>query len=234
VPPVSIALEHAQDDDSAAAASIRIIIVDEHPIFRVGLRRLLETRPRLQIVGEAGDGLKAVALVRDLAPDILLIGLGAGRLRLDVLERIADLSTPVRTILLTRAVGMPGLMRALQLGACGIVPKDSAADVLFESIDCVMAGQYWVGVERAADLVASVRQLELARRRVKAFGLTHRELEILRGIVGGDTNRAIARTLSISENTVKRHILHIFDKVGASNRVELALFATHHQLVDVV
>ena len=102
------------------------------------------------------------------------------------------------------------------------------------SIDCVMAGQYWVGIERAADVVASVRQLEIARRRARAFGLTRRELELVRAIVNGETNKAIGRRFSISENTVKRHLTHIFNKVGASNRLELAMFAAHHQLVDLV
>jgi len=84
----------------------------------------------------------------------------------------------------------------------------------------------------AGDVGASVRRLDHARRQSQSFGLTHRELEIVRAVVNGDTNREIAARLSISQNTVKRHLMHIFNKIGASNRVELALFAAHHRLLE--
>ena len=213
---------------------IRIIIADEHCIFRHGLRRLLETRPGLKIVGETGSAEEAASLVRDLQPDILLLGLGpAGPFPLETLERMAAQGAVVRTILLTGSVDTPDVMSAaIQLGAAGVVPKDSATETLFESIDSVMGGDYWLGRERVLNVVEGVRRFDSARRRLKAFGLTRRELDILRSVVSGFTNKAIAGRLSISENTVKRHLTHIFNKVGASNRLELALFATHHRLVD--
>jgi len=213
---------------------IRIVIADEYPIFRDGLRRLLETRPDLQIVGETGDGLQAAALIRDLAPDILLLGIAASASAALEVVRISAMCGSVSTILLTASVDTPEVADAFQLGARGVVPKDSAADALFGSIDSVMDGHYWVGDNRVSNVAGSLRKLTVARRRAKAFGLTRRELEIVRAIVDGYTNKQIAKRSSISESTVKRHVTHIFDKLGASNRIEVALFAAHHRLLDCI
>jgi two-component system nitrate/nitrite response regulator NarL len=211
---------------------VRIIIADEHPIFRAGLRRFLETRPDFEIVGETSHGSKAVALVRDLVPDILLLGLGAsGCTALEVVQTTAS-CTSVGTILLAGSVDTPEVAAAFRLGVRGVVPKDSAADALFKSIDSVMDGHYWVGDKRVSNVAGSLRKLNLARRRTKAFGLTRRELDIVRAIVNGYTNKQIAQQSSISESTVKRHVTHVFDKLGASNRIEVALFAAHHRLLD--
>jgi len=220
----------------SAVQPIRLVIADEFPIFRDGLRRLLETDAGLQIVGDSGIGAGAVALVRAARPDILLLGPpSTHNLWLDTLRVLAEEQIPVRTILLVRAIDMSQVTTALQFGACGVVAKDSAADLLFKSIGAVMAGRYWVGeTEAFRDVVASVRRLDHARRAEQGFGLTHREIDIVRAVVSGDTNKEVAAHLSISENTVKRHLLHIFNKVGVSSRVELALFAAHHRLLEGV
>jgi len=219
---------------ATVAALSRLVIADEQPIFRDGLRRLLESQPGLRVVGEARNATEAAGLIAALNPDILLLSLaGSAPFPLEALEQLAIAGRPVRTILLTGAVNTPEVMSAaIQLGACGVVPRDSGPEVLFESIVSVMAGNYWVGRECVANVPASVKRLDTARRRTKAFGLTHRELEIIRSVLSGETNRQIARGFSISENTVKRHLSHIFDKVGASNRVELARFAAHHRLLE--
>jgi two-component system nitrate/nitrite response regulator NarL len=216
-------------------APVRIVIADDHPIFRDGLRRLLETDERLHIVGEAGVGSAAVALVCELEPHILLLGpaVATGPAS-ETLRQLAEAGLAVRTILLVRAIETAAVTDALQFGACGIISKDSAAEVLFESIESVMAGHYWVGHERASNIVASVRRFAASRRQAQMFGLTRREQEIVRAVIDGDTNKEMARRLSISENTVKRHLMHIFNKVGASSRIELALFAAHHRLLDNV
>jgi two-component system, NarL family, nitrate/nitrite response regulator NarL len=214
-------------------ASVRIVIADEYPIFRDGLRRLLETDASLHIVGDAAVGSAAVALVRELEPHILLLcPAPAADSASETLRQLAESGVPVRTILLLRSIDMPEVAEALQFGACGILSKDSAADVLFESIESVMAGHYWVGHERTPDIAVGMRRFATARRHEQRFGLTRREQDILRAVIDGDTNKEIARRLSISENTVKRHMMHIFNKVGASSRVELALFAAHHRLLD--
>jgi len=214
---------------------VRIVIADEQPIFRDGLRRLLETVPGLVIVGEAVAARQAAQLVRNYGPDILLLGLPpSGPFQLDELEDVLADGLPVRTILLSgsrSAETFEVMGAAMQLNAHGVVPKDSPPTVLFDCIDTVMAGRYCVGGESVANVATSVRRLEAKRRRLSAFGLTRRELEILRAVVSGQANKAIAHRFSISENTVKRHLTHIFNKGGASNRVELAIFAAHHQLI---
>ena len=125
-------------------------------------------------------------------------------------------------------------MKALQFCVKGVVLKDTASDILFRSIRSVMAGQYWLGRESVSNLVETLRTLicsPQAPKHVERFGLTQRELEIVSKVCAGYTNKEMARTLSISEDTVKHHLSKIYNKVGMSNRLELALFAIHHDLV---
>lgn len=199
---------------------VRIVIADGQPIFRDGLRRLLECRAAYAVAGESAGAAAAVARVRDLVPDVLLLSAANIDLSLlDTLEQIAALDLPVRTIVLTPTLRDAQIAAAVERGARGVMSTQTAADVLFAAIDVVMQGGTWIGLRSSAP---------------NAFGLTPRELEILRAVVNGDTNRAIALRCSISENTVKRHVMHLFDKVGASSRVELALFAQHHELTQGV
>jgi DNA-binding NarL/FixJ family response regulator len=214
---------------------VRIVIADAQPIFRDGLRRLLETEPRLRIVGETGDSLTLPQLVRDLSPDILLYGsMAAHRSASETLKEIASCHSGVRTIILAAAVYTAEVQEAVQFGAAGVMSKDLAADVLFKGIDSVMDGHYWVGSAPVSDVSTSLRKFNVERRRAKAFGLTRRELDIVRAMVTGYTNKQIAGQFSISESTVKRHVTHIFDKLGASTRIEVALFAAHHRILDAL
>ena len=212
---------------------IHLVIADSRPIFRDGLRRLLQTEPGLRIVGETGPGFDAAELARSVRPHILLLDFAA-HTTFDTLKTLQQSATSVRTIVLAEAVDGADLARALELGARGLVLRDSAADVLFKAIHSVLAGQYWIVSDSAADVPSALRRLDAELRRRRVFGLTPRELEIVRMVVGGCTNRVIGEKLVIGENTVKSHLTHIFNKVGASSRIELALFATHHGLLDSV
>ena len=216
--------------------SIRILIADDHAIFRDGLRRLLEAEPGLRVIGEASDGEEAVKLARELKPDILLLDLAMPRTPgMEVLRELGTTATPVRTLLLTAAIERPQILEALQLGARGVVKKESATELLLRGIRTVMDGQYCVGQDSVSDLVQTLREHapsthEQARK--KKFGLTPRELEIISTIVAGYNNRDIAEKFAIREQTVKHRLTNIFDKLGVSSRLELALFAVNHSLFD--
>ncbi len=219
-----------------AKSPVRLVIADDHPIFRDGLRRLLELEPSFQVIGEASDGGEAIKLVQKLKPDVLLLDLAMPKVPgLETLAELAKSNTPVRTVLLTAQIERAQIVEALQLGARGIVLKESATELLMESIRVVMSGQYWVGRESVSDLVTTLRELmprggeEPSTRR---YGLTPREMEVISAIVAGYTNKDIAQKFAISEQTVKHHLTNIFDKVGVSNRLELALFAVNHHLSD--
>ena len=222
--------------DNKRSQNIRIVIADDHPIFRDGLRRLLEAEPGLKVIGEAADGSDAVKLARQLKPDILLLDLAMPRT--PGLEALRDLSTGtgsngVKVILLTAAAEKHQIVEALQLGARGVVLKDSATQLLLKSIHTVMTGEYWVGRESVSNLVQYLRtqmQASNEESRQKKFGLTPRELEIVSAVVAGYSNKEIAEYFKISEDTVKHHLSNIFDKLGVSTRLELALFAVNQGL----
>ena len=212
------------------------MIADDHPIFRDGLRRLLEAETDLKVIGEASDGSEAIKLARQLKPDILLLDLAMPKM--PGLEALREMSSAtgvnsVRVILLTAAAEKNQIVEALQLGARGVVLKDSATQLLLKSIHTVMSGEYWVGRESVSNLVQYLRSLVLSsgeEAKQKKFGLTPRELEIVSAVVAGFSNKEIAEYFKISEDTVKHHLSNIFDKVGVSTRLELALFAVNQAL----
>jgi DNA-binding NarL/FixJ family response regulator len=214
---------------------IRLVIADDHPIFRDGLRRLLEAEPDMKVIGEAKDGAEAVKLARHLKPDIMLLDLAMPKHPgLEALRELSDGGTnAVRVILLTAAAEKNQIVEALQLGARGVVLKDSATQLLLKAIHTVMAGEYWVGRESVSNLVQYLRnqiQASAEASKQKKFGLTPRELEIISAVVAGFVNKEIAEYFKISEDTVKHHLSNIFDKLGVSTRLELALFAVNQAL----
>jgi two-component system nitrate/nitrite response regulator NarL len=216
---------------------IRILIADDHALFRDGLRKLLQSEPGFEVVGEAPDGEKLVSLTRETSPDVLLLDLNMPRQDgMEVLRELSAAELPVRTLLLTAAIEKNQIVRALQLGAYGVILKESTSQRLFESIRCIMSGQYWVGRESVSDLVRALRSISVpngAKERPKDFGLTPRELEVVTMVVAGYSNPEIAARCRISEQTVKHHLTNVFNKLGVSNRLELALFAVNHRLTEV-
>jgi two-component system nitrate/nitrite response regulator NarL len=214
--------------------TIRIVIADDHPVVRIGVKNMLQSDAGLDVIGEASDGDEAITGTLELLPDILLLDLQMPRLPgLEAMRAIMSGSPSVKILLLTSTITTQQIIEALQIGARGIVLKDALADHLTTAIRAVSSGDYWIGGKRVVNLVGALHELmqQAAVPERKTYGLTPRELEVVGCIVEGCSNRDIAKQFSISEETVKRHLSNIFDKTGVSTRLELALFAIAHQLV---
>jgi DNA-binding NarL/FixJ family response regulator len=211
---------------------ITIVVADDHPIFRVGVRKLLELDSGFRVVGEAEDGRMAVSMARDLRPDVLLLDVAMPALDgLEALPELMTASPETKILLVTAGIGQMDLMRALQMGARGVLMKEAATRLLPQAVRSVVTGAYWVGPEAVSDLVEALKGLADATPE-RRFGLTKREIEVVAAVAAGQSNREIATRFAISEQTVKHHLTSIFDKTGVSTRLELALFALKHQLVE--
>jgi two-component system nitrate/nitrite response regulator NarL len=215
---------------------VRIVIADDHPIFRDGLRKLIESQPEMCVTGESSVGVEVVRLARALQPDILLLDLGLPRRSgLQVLKDLAGLSPPVRTLVLAEAVEESSILEAFYLGAHGIVLKGSPREVLLNSIRSVIAGQYWLDNESVPIVIEALRKFPPSQNGAtwgRDYGLTPRELRIVGRVANGSSNRQVGQEFSISERTVKHHLTNVFNKLGISSRLELAVFALEHGLVD--
>jgi DNA-binding NarL/FixJ family response regulator len=224
------------------------VVADDESLFRASLRQLLavpppilnevygvDVAPGFDVVGEAGTGEETVRVVESIRPDLLLLDLSMPRM--SGLEALRDLDAcrdSMRTILLAGTVDRTQLVNAVHLGVRGLVLKDVSTEILFEAIACVMAGQYWLGQALVTDLLEIVRPL-LQSSRATSGGpltdrLTPRERQVLNLVVAGCSNKEIAQEFAVSEQTIKHHLTRMFDKVGASNRLELAMVATRHGL----
>ncbi len=214
---------------------IRVAIADAHPVVREGLKTLLQAEG-FEVIGDAGDAATALELVKTSRPDILMLDADLpGPSGIQVLRDLTKLGSSCRVILLNAALDRAQVLEMLRLGARGFVSKNTTVEMMIKSIRTVMAGQYWIGRESVSDLIGSLIPSHTAGHAGtpgKRPDLSKRELQIVSAVAAGYANKDIATRLSLSEHTVKHHLSTIFDKLGVTNRLEVALFAIKHHLVD--
>ncbi len=217
---------------------IKIVIADDHPIVRDGLRRLLSLEPDVDIVGEAGDGRQVLEVVQAKDPDVLLLDLRMPNLDgLQALQTLQQTNRRTRVIILTASEDKNEFVQAMKLGCSGIVLKQTAPDLIVKSIRKVFSGEIWLDSHTTA---AVMRQFAAPGENGSNGGgsgkprerspLSTREREIVALVAQGYKNKEMAEKMFISEQTVKNHLHNIFDKLGVSDRLELALYAIHKGL----
>jgi len=212
--------------------SIRILIADDHSIVREGLRLILSTDQKFQVIGQASDGHEALDAALQLKPDILLLDVDMPRMTgLETLRNLSEKKSQVKAVVLTASINNKQIVEALQLGARGVIRKETPPRILLKCLHAVFEGQFWLGQNAFTDLIRGLQSLKGTPAEDAKFGLTGKELKVIAEVLEGDTNKAISERLGISEQTVKNHLTNIFNKLGVSNRLELALFAAKHELM---
>jgi two-component system nitrate/nitrite response regulator NarL len=220
----------------ASTDTISVLLVDDHTLFRSGVRSLLQRNPRFTVVGEASDGLDGVKRAMQLKPDVILLDLHMpGMTGVETLQLILQGWPEAAVIMLTVSEEGEDLASALQAGARGYLIKNIDADYLVRAIERAAAGESVLAESMAAKLVAQLQK----QREPKAPAppseldkLTPREREILACLARGESNKLIARVLDLAESTVKIHVQNILKKLGLSSRVQAAVFAVEQGLTS--
>lgn len=229
---------HAPDKAGSVTArgTIRIAIADVHTLFRAGLRKLLSAEEGFEVVAEAGDGPEIFAVLERHHPDILLLDLNMpGVAGLEVLRHLQEAGSSfsgssTRLLVLTASENEDELAQAMKLGASGVVLKTTPTEMLMQAIRKVHAGEIWLDGRVTANVIKNLADSRMGGEREQTGGLTPREREIAALVGQGYKYREIAEMLSISEQTVKNHLRNMFHKLGVSDRLQLALYAIHHNL----
>ncbi|MGP8245438.1 MAG: response regulator [Bryobacteraceae bacterium] len=227
-------------ETAPVTSKIRIVVADDHPIFRDGLCKLLALEEDFQVVAQAQDGRQVLDVLQQLEPDILLLDLKMPGLDgLATLQRIQAVRGKTRVIVLTASDDKNEFVQAMKLGTSGIVLKQTATDMLIKSIRKVHAGEIWLDSHTTAAVIRQFVANEDAppmpapatsNRERERSPLSQREREIVALVAQGFKNKEMAEKMFISEQTVKNHLHNIFDKLGVSDRLELALYAIHNNL----
>ncbi len=205
---------------------ITVLIVDDHPVVRQGLRALLAVQDGIEVAGEAGDGDTALDLAAAHAPDVILLDLRLpGRDGIAVLGELAARGSAARVLVLTSATEPGYASAALRAGAAGVLYKDVDPDALVRAIRSVHDGHLLLAPEAAGSLVQPA-----GRSAGGVDALTRREREVLAELAKGRSNREIARALRVSEKTVKAHVSSVLAKLGVQDRTQAALLAVRHEL----
>jgi len=212
---------------------IRILIADDHPLFTEGLRILLEADDGFTIEGTAGNGDETIEMCLRLRPDVVLLDVAMPRLSgVQTLRRLNRECPDVRAIMLTANINRQQVVDAVRCGARGIVLKECASAVLCHAIREVAAGGYWIGGGEVGALVAAIRGRAAGPTPPTSLPLTPLDREIVAAVAEGATNDEISRQFGLQRQTVKNHLTLIYDKLGVTNRLELAMLALRSRSKD--
>lgn len=214
---------------------MRILLVDDHTLFRRALASLLSSRPGIEVVAEAGDGLEALARARETWPDVILMDIGLPHCSgLEATRLIKEELPNTQIVILTMSADDGDLFEALQNGAIGYLLKNLEPYQLFDMLEGLRRGEPPLSGAVAARLLARFVEPPGAHRPAEPDGqLTPREIEVLQLLVTGASNQQIADALCITEHTVKLHMRNILDRLHAQNRVQAAVLAVHQGLVEI-
>jgi len=214
-------------------SDIRILIIDDHTLFRNGIKLLLERHQGFKVVGEAGDGLEGAKRAKQLSPDIVLLDLHMpGTSGLDALHLIQDEAPLAQVIILTVSEDTDDLLSALRSGARGYLLKNIDTDILLDSLRRAASGESVMSTQMASKLADSMRIPQIDTTESGLAKLSSRESEIIIMLAHGDSNKVIARSLDLSESTVKIHVQSILRKLKLSSRVQAAVYAVENGLVE--
>ena len=203
----------------------RILIIDDHPLFRKGVAQLIAMAPHLEVVGEVSNGEQGVAIAKALDPDLVLLDLHmTGMGGIETLRAIRDADLDCRVVILTVSDNADDLVAAIRSGADGYLLKDMEPEDLLTAIDEALNGRTVIGERLNGLLARAIREEATAKQRDTAT-LTDREKEILQGLAQGLANKLIARRLTITEATVKVHVKNLLKKLGFHSRLEAAVWA---------
>lgn len=213
---------------------LRILLVDDHVLFRKGIASLIASRRDMKVVGEASDGFEAVERVSQVQPDVILMDIDMPNCNgLDAVKRIKQDTPEAQIIMLTVSDDDDNLFQAIKNGARGYLLKDLEPHRLFEMLEGVRQGEAPISGVMAAKILQELRQPdEDAAQSVEVDALTSREIEVLEQVVQGATNKEIAEVLVITENTVKIHLRNILEKLHVQNRVQAAVYAVREGLIQ--
>ncbi len=211
---------------------IRIVIVDDHPVVRQGLRAFLQTQDNIDVVAEAGDGEQAVEVVQELVPDVVLMDLVMPKMDgIDAIRQIRRLSPSTKVIVLTSFADDDKVFAAVKAGAAGYLLKDVDHQALSEAIRTVHEGGALLHPAVAAKLMQEFTEERPSQ--ASPDRLTEREMEVLRLIARGMANKEIALDLGIAEKTVRTHVSNVLQKLHLADRTQAALYAVRERLVDL-
>lgn len=211
---------------------IRVILVDDHKILREGIQAMLAFIDDIQVVGEARDGAEAVRLVGEQQPDVVLMDIAMEKMNgLEATRQITQKYPEVAVLVLSQHEERQYVLPIFQAGAAGYLLKRTLGKDLINAIRHVARGEVYLDTNIGNILVEEIRQRE-TNRRASTAELSERELQVLKYVVEGLSNNEIAERIHISENTVKKHLGSILEKLSLSNRVEVAVYAVREGLVD--